>query len=74
MPKVIELFVLSRSRVVDCSDVDLLRTAFHHLGFKVLLVGKTQVPNKNTLFYSICEDVVGYYLIVFLPNFLINPD
>jgi hypothetical protein len=41
MPKVIELFVLSGSSVVDCSDVDLLRTAFHHLGFKVLLVGKT---------------------------------
>jgi hypothetical protein len=47
MPKVIELFVLSGSSVVDCSNVDLLRTAFHHLGFKVLLVGKTQVPDKE---------------------------
>jgi hypothetical protein len=42
--------VLSGSSVVDCSDVDLLRTTFHHLGFKVLLVGKTQVPNKKRAF------------------------
>jgi hypothetical protein len=70
MPKVIELLVLSGSSVVDCSDVDLLRTAFHHLRFKVLLVGKTQVPDKkDALFNSICEDVVGYYLIFYLPNF-----
>jgi hypothetical protein len=69
MPKIIELLVLSRSSVVDCPDVDLLRTAFHHLGFKVLLVGKTQVPDKkNALFNSICEDVVSHYIIFYLPN------
>ena len=42
--------MLGGPRVVDGANVNLLRTALHHLRLKVLLVGEAEVPVCAKLF------------------------